>query len=69
VAQRIKCQKKQSKLLGKKIDSPLIVGGGIRTPEQMKDAFYGGADIVVVGNVFEENPKLIAEFGKVSKSL
>lgn len=52
-----------------KIEIPLIVGGGIRTPEQMKSAFDGGADIVVVGNVFEENPKLIAEFGKVSKSL
>jgi phosphoglycerol geranylgeranyltransferase len=64
-----KVSEKTIKAVREKIDSPLIVGGGIRTPEQMKDAFDGGADIVVVGNVFEENPKLIAEFGKVSKSL
>ncbi|MBQ2025842.1 MAG: geranylgeranylglyceryl/heptaprenylglyceryl phosphate synthase [Paludibacteraceae bacterium] len=37
---------------------PLIVGGGIRTPQAMTDAFAAGADVVVIGNVLEENPSL-----------
>jgi putative glycerol-1-phosphate prenyltransferase len=37
---------------------PLIVGGGIRTPQAMTDAFTAGADVVVIGNVLEENPSL-----------
>jgi phosphoglycerol geranylgeranyltransferase len=41
---------------------PLIVGGGIKTPEQMTVAFDAGADIVVVGNVFESAPARIADF-------
>ena len=35
---------------------PLIVGGGICTAEQMSDAFDAGADIVVIGNHFEQHP-------------
>ncbi len=34
---------------------PLIVGGGIRTGEQVKDIVKAGASIVVTGNVLEEN--------------
>lgn len=41
---------------------PLIVGGGIKTTEQLVEAFDAGADIVVVGNVFESQPGRIAEF-------
>lgn len=37
---------------------PLIVGGGIRTPQAMCDAFHAGADVVVIGNALEENPML-----------
>ena len=33
---------------------PLIVGGGIRTGEQVKDIVKAGASIVVTGNVLEE---------------
>jgi tRNA(adenine34) deaminase len=40
----------------------LIVGGGIRTPEAMKAAYKAGADIVVIGNHFEENPDEIEKF-------
>jgi putative glycerol-1-phosphate prenyltransferase len=38
---------------------PLIVGGGILSPEMAKQAFQAGADIVVVGNAIEQNPGLI----------
>ncbi|HDQ06100.1 MAG TPA: geranylgeranylglyceryl/heptaprenylglyceryl phosphate synthase [Candidatus Bathyarchaeota archaeon] len=34
---------------------PLIVGGGIRTGEQVKEIAKAGADIIVTGNVLEEN--------------
>ena len=40
----------------------LIVGGGIRTPEAMNAAYNAGADIVVIGNHFEQNPDEIATF-------
>lgn len=40
----------------------LIVGGGIRTPEAMNAAYKAGADIVVIGNHFEENPDEIERF-------
>lgn len=38
------------------ISIPLIVGGGIKTPEQMIAAFSAGADLVVVGNHIESHP-------------
>lgn len=41
---------------------PLIVGGGIKTTNQLKEAFDAGADIVVVGNIFETIPSKISEF-------
>lgn len=40
----------------------LIVGGGIRTPQAMQAAHEAGADIVVIGNHFEENPDAFGDF-------
>ena len=40
----------------------LIVGGGIRTPEAMNAAYAAGADIVVIGNHFEEHPEELEKF-------
>jgi phosphoglycerol geranylgeranyltransferase len=37
------------------ISIPLIVGGGIRTKEQLNNAYKNGADLVVVGTAFENN--------------
>ena len=37
------------------VDIPIIVGGGIRTPEDARSKVEAGADFVVVGNVFEQN--------------
>lgn len=44
------------------IHIPLIVGGGIRTKEQMQAAYDAGADIVVIGNHLEEHPEALGEF-------
>jgi phosphoglycerol geranylgeranyltransferase len=49
------------------IQVPLIVGGGIRTPEKMEAMLKAGADICVIGNHFEEKPELITGFTKVIK--
>jgi len=37
------------------ISIPLIVGGGIKTKEQLNNAYASGADLVVVGTAFENN--------------
>lgn len=36
------------------VDLPLIVGGGIRTREQLQSAYSAGADMVVIGTAFEQ---------------
>lgn len=43
----------------KNISLPLIVGGGIRNPQQGAAAAKAGADVVVVGNILEEDPSLM----------
>ncbi len=40
---------------------PLIVGGGIRTPEKAFANVQAGADVVVVGNILEKEPQLLLE--------
>jgi len=44
------------------LNIPLIVGGGITTPEAMHAAFNAGADIVVIGNHFEQHPEQLSLF-------
>jgi putative glycerol-1-phosphate prenyltransferase len=46
---------------------PLIVGGGICTPKAMIAAFEAGADIVVIGNHFEQKPDEIADFVRIKR--
>lgn len=41
----------------KSIDIPLIVGGGLRTAEELTQACHAGADMVVVGSVAEKSPE------------
>ena len=43
------------KAVKSEINVPLIVGGGLRTPEQVKAAWDAGADMVVVGNALEND--------------
>ena len=50
------------------VSLPLIVGGGIRTPEQMNRAYRAGADIVVIGNHFESHPEQLEEFLTAKRS-
>lgn len=43
------------------LNIPLIVGGGIRSVQQMKNAYNSGADMVVIGTAFEENEDFFKE--------
>lgn len=47
------------------ISIPLAAGGGLRSPEEIRDAFLAGADLVILGNGCEKNPSLIADACKV----
>ena len=47
------------------IGVPLIIGGGITTPELAKAAYTAGADVIVAGNGIEDNPDLILAIGAV----
>ncbi len=49
------------------IDIPLVVGGGIKTPEKVYANCKAGANIVVVGNAIEKDPMLINELVQASK--
>jgi phosphoglycerol geranylgeranyltransferase len=46
------------------IGIPLVIGGGINTPELAKAAFQAGADLVVVGNAIEKDPGLVTRMGR-----
>ena len=52
------------KMVSQSVDVPLIIGGGIRTPELAAEIAEAGADIVVVGNKFEKDYSLINEIAK-----
>ena len=43
-------------LVSKNLSIPLIVGGGIKEIREIQLAHQAGADIVVIGTAFEENP-------------
>jgi putative glycerol-1-phosphate prenyltransferase len=42
--------------LKKVLDIPIMVGGGINTPQKMKELYNAGCNLVVVGTAFENNP-------------
>lgn len=55
----------------KNVDLPIILGGGINTPEVALQKAKAGADFIVTGNVLENNPdpKLIREFADAIHSI
>lgn len=50
------------------IQAPIIVGGGITTPEKAYLNCKAGADIIVVGNAIEKDPSLIGEMASAIHS-
>ena len=55
----------------KYVSVPIIVGGGIRTPEEARQKVEAGASFVVTGNVLEKkgNNGLIKKFSEAVHSL
>ncbi|MBS2210553.1 geranylgeranylglyceryl/heptaprenylglyceryl phosphate synthase [Carboxylicivirga mesophila] len=47
------------------VDIPLMIGGGIRSVDDLSRAYEAGADLVVVGNVLEQDLSLLNDFHKV----
>ncbi len=50
--------------IAKTVESPIVVGGGIRTPERAQANVKAGADVVVVGNLLEKDPSLMLEMAE-----
>lgn len=56
-------------LVRSSIQLPIIVGGGLRTPEQAYNALKAGADLVVVGNILEKDPARLTAISAAVKSV
>ncbi len=51
---------KMIKTVQEQLNSPLIVGGGLKTKKDIKQAWQSGADLVIIGTAFEQNPSLLS---------
>lgn len=51
------------------IKIPLIVGGGIKNTQQLKEVLQAGADMVVIGTATETNPNKVTEFAEIINSM
>ena len=56
------------KRVADQISIPLIVGGGIKTPEKAQESCKAGADLIVVGNAIEKEVSLISEISAAIKN-
>lgn len=45
----------------KSVTVPLMVGGGINSSQKAITALEAGADMIIIGNALEKNPKLLTE--------
>jgi geranylgeranylglyceryl phosphate synthase family protein len=55
-------------MVSRAIDIPLIVGGGMRTPEKAAANARAGADVIVVGNAIEKDPSLILDIAQAVRA-
>jgi phosphoglycerol geranylgeranyltransferase len=53
----------------KAVQVPLIIGGGIRTPEKAVANCNAGADIIVIGTSIEKDMSMLSEFSSALKKL
>ncbi len=60
--------KEMIKAVKTNINIPLVVGGGLNTPEKVMDACEAGADIIVVGNALEKDLSLLHGFSDIIRS-
>ncbi len=50
------------------IDIPLVVGGGILTPEKVYSNCKAGANLIIVGNAIERDPLLIRDMAQAARA-
>jgi len=55
-------------LVSSHIEIPLVVGGGIVSPEKVYENCKAGANLIVVGNAIERDPLLIRDMAQAAKS-
>jgi len=48
---------------------PLIIGGGIKTPDEARKKVEAGADFIVTGSIIEKTPSILNEFSTAIHSL
>lgn len=53
----------------KAVSVPVIVGGGIKTPEKAFENCQAGADMIVIGNALEKDPTLMHEISNAIHSV
>ncbi len=51
------------------VNIPIIIGGGVKAPEQLAPLYKAGASTVVVGNALEDDPTLLSEFIAAKKEM
>lgn len=51
------------------VSVPLAVGGGLKTGQEISEAFNAGANLIILGNGCENNPGLLAEAGSIRNTL
>lgn len=52
---KLSVPKEMITLVAQNISIPLIIGGGIRTKQEIENAYNAGADLVVIGTAFEND--------------
>lgn len=57
------------KTVSSKVNIPIIVGGGIQSPEKALANVKAGADIIVIGNAIEKDPILVVEIADAIHSI
>lgn len=55
--------------VAQQIQVPIVIGGGITTPEKARENCLAGADVIVVGNAIEKDPVLITGIAAAIHSL
>ena len=65
--------KKMIAAVRKNTDTPLIIGGGINSVQKAESALEAGADVIVIGNAIEKDPRLLIDVSsrihEINKSL
>ena len=66
---KLPISRKMIETVSRSINVPLIVGGGITTPEKAIENCDAGADIIVIGNSIEKDPTLIERMADAIHSM